>query len=651
MYKRVKDHEKSIKNIIKTININQKNAQEKHEEIQKNTDAINSTLNDEIKKLNSFIEKVDNKIMVYDEDLDNLKDKLKDFNIYDMFKYQNLSSEIDEDFIKKLVTNLESKINRKFNFIDDKIKMINKELFKMKEDEKNEKAIISGYNLSFEKLIKLKEELNQKYSNLSNSLDENIKDIKIKLEFLDSKLNNLDNIYNFNEEKYNEFINNKQKLNELPSENLNNKAYAKMNINYFSEASNDIKKLKESLNNLENYCKNNFNEINNIEIERRLLLLEKNKNYLLYEEELNSINEKNRFQDLNIKEHNGKIDSILQELVQMKDDIKELFKKLNSINFDMTKHTHNEVSKIIESKTSNIDSNNFISSSIFNENKKDNITKFEKMQKKFEELDFSIDRILEKLAHTPSDTDFSQFQDIMKNMLENIIIKNKKQFANKLETAKSYKLLETKLNTINDSYNKKLSGADNWLLAKKPLNSYQCASCESILKGDLDQKREFIPWNKYPFREENKSYRMGHGFSHMLHMINEGLMKDTGEYLKDDENKKGIKEENNNNLFFDKNKRNNCEDLSLEMLPKVRKKTNIYNLSIGFESPINKSREIKQINKTIDNQENTPIILKILKKNRSTVFKSATNNIKTERPKNIENIKYINFNGNNKEKD
>ena len=95
LYKRVKDHEKSIKNIIKTININQKNAQEKHEEIQKNTDAINSTLNDEIKKLNSFIEKVDNKIMVYDEDLDNLKDKLKDFNIYDMFKYQNLSSEID----------------------------------------------------------------------------------------------------------------------------------------------------------------------------------------------------------------------------------------------------------------------------------------------------------------------------------------------------------------------------------------------------------------------------------------------------------------------------------------------------------------------------------------------------------------------------
>jgi predicted secreted protein len=100
---------------------------------------------------------------------------------------------------------------------------------------------------------------------------------------------------------------------------------------------------------------------------------------------------------------------------------------------------------------------------------------------------------LDKLSHTPSDVDFSQFQEIIKNMIENIILKNKKQFANKLETAKSYKLLEIKLNTINDSYNKKITGADNWLLAKKPLNSYQCASCESLIRGDLDPKSEYIP--------------------------------------------------------------------------------------------------------------------------------------------------------------
>ena len=37
-----------------------------------------------------------------------------------------------------------------------------------------------------------------------------------------------------------------------------------------------------------------------------------------------------------------------------------------------------------------------------------------------------------------------------------------------------------------------MDGSDNWLLAKKPLNNYQCASCETMLKGDLDKKGEYV---------------------------------------------------------------------------------------------------------------------------------------------------------------
>ena len=61
---------------------------------------------------------------------------------------------------------------------------------------------------------------------------------------------------------------------------------------------------------------------------------------------------------------------------------------------------------------------------------------------------------------------------------------------------------------------------------------------------------------------------------------------------------------------------------------------------------------LKQINKTIDNQENTPQIIKIFKKNRSGIFKTDLNNInniQAGRQKNIENIKFINLNLNNKE--
>jgi hypothetical protein len=323
--------------------------------------------------------------------------------------------------------------------------------------------------------------------------------------------------------------------------------------------------------------------------------------------------------------------------------MKHLVKKVDSISYDVTKLTCGDVvSSPNESKSNAVDYTKFISVSMFNDNKKENLTKIEKVQKKLEEIEFNIEAILKKLSHTPNDTDFAQFQDIIKTMLDNLVIKNKKTFANKFETVKSYKLLETKLNSINDSYNKKITGADNWLLAKKPLNNYQCASCESLIKGDLEQKNEFVAWNKYPNREENKAYRMGHGFSHMLQMINEGLMKETSEALKEEEKKKVKKEEI---IFMEKNKKNSLEDLSLDMLPKIKKRSHKYNLSLGYDSSSNNSRDKININSTVDNQDNAPHIVKILRKNKSSVFKTIK--AQNEKPKNIDRIKFINFNINN----
>ena len=642
LYKKVRDHGKFIKNIINTLNLNKTNELENKQEIKDKFDLLNLTLENEIRKTSSFIERVNEKIINYDEDIDSLKDKLKDFNLYDIFKYQNLSPEIDADFIKQILTNLESKMNKKFILYDEKIKLINSEIFKLQEEEKNNSVIISGYNMSTEKMRKLREELDIKYNDLSKKEKEDIKDINTKFAFFDNKLKLIE-ISNFNNEKSKDLKDKENQINELIYRNLNNNKYDAINLNNADIEKNDtIKKIKENINELDKFCKNIFNEIKIKEINDRILSLEKNsKNYLLYEDELNNINDRIKSLDFKIKEHINKGESIFPELEKIKEELSHHTKKLENLNFDLMRIKQGETTIISESKSNIIDTNKFVSSSNFNENKKENLTKFEKISKKLEEIEFNIDTMVNKFSHIPRDTDFEQFKELIKNMIENIVIKNKKQFANKLETVKSYKLLETKLNTINDSYNKKINGAENWLLAKKPLNSYQCASCESIIKGELDPKSEYVAWNKYPFREENKSYRMGHGFSHMLHMISEGLMKDTGEIMKEEE----IKEKK---LFIDKNKKSNLDDLSLEILPKLKKKNNIHDLSEGFDSPIQKSRELKQINKTIDNQDNTPQILKILKKNRSSIFKTAGNNNQTERPK---NIKYINFNFNNQKEE
>ena len=639
LYKKVKDHSSFIKKIINTLHLNKTNYLENNEEIKNKIELLNMSLENQIKRTSSFIERVNEKINKYDDDIDMLKDKLKDFNIYDIFKYQNFGSEIDTNFIQQLITNLDSKMNKKFILNDEKINLINSEIFKLKEKKKKNSVITSGYNMSIEKMRKIREELETKFNNLTSKLDDDLIDINNRIEFFEEKIKIIQSLNNNNNnEKDKDFKINENQMNEIIYKNIKNDKYNINNLtNSDIEKSDVIKKIKENIKDIEKYCKNNFNEIKKHEINSRILSLEKNsKNYLLYEDELNNVNDRIKSIDYKIKEHVNKMDSIFPELETIKEELKQQMKKLENLTFEMTKIKHGETTIINESKTNIIDTNKFVSASNFNENKKENFSKFENILKKIEEIEFNIDKILDKFKHTPSDVDFVQFQELIKGMLENIIIKNKKQFANKLETVKSYKLLETKLNTINDSYNKKVSGAENWLLAKKPLNPYQCASCESIIRGDLDQKSEYIAWNKYPFREENKTYRMGHGFSHMLQMINEGLMKDTGELLKEEEKKE-------KNLFFDKNKKN-MDDLSLDLLPKLKKKNKIYDLSEGFDSPIQKSRELKQINKTIDNQDNTPQIMKILKKNKSFVFKTAGNNNQTEKPKNIENIKYIHFN-------
>jgi hypothetical protein len=156
----------------------------------------------------------------------------------------------------------------------------------------------------------------------------------------------------------------------------------------------------------------------------------------------------------------------------------------------------------------------------------------------------NLDDILEKLSHTPSDSDFAQFQSIIKNMIEELKLSLNKKYADKTETNKSIKFLETQIKTIQESFQKKLEGQDNWLLAKKPLNNYVCASCESIIKGELDKRSEYIPWNRYPNRDE-KSYRMGHGFSRMLQMINEDKKKlQDRDNISDDERSRSDSEQN-----------------------------------------------------------------------------------------------------------
>ena len=115
-----------------------------------------------------------------------------------------------------------------------------------------------------------------------------------------------------------------------------------------------------------------------------------------------------------------------------------------------------------------------------------------------------------------------------------------KRYADKIDTSKSIKYLDTQIKHIIEVYIKKMDKGESWLLAKKPIGGFTCASCEAYI-GELKDKDEYLAWNKYPMREpQDKGYRIGNGFSRMLNMLNLDV-RGSYENGEQEENKQNLK--------------------------------------------------------------------------------------------------------------
>ena len=97
---------------------------------------------------------------------------------------------------------------------------------------------------------------------------------------------------------------------------------------------------------------------------------------------------------------------------------------------------------------------------------------------------------------------------------------------------------------------------ESWLIAKKPIGGYSCASCEAYL-GELKEKGDFMAWNKYPNRDKEKNYRIGNGFSHMLNMLNVDLKNQ--DYSYKENNYESDDEINRNGLGVNNQIKNNSK--------------------------------------------------------------------------------------------
>ncbi len=84
-----------------------------------------------------------------------------------------------------------------------------------------------------------------------------------------------------------------------------------------------------------------------------------------------------------------------------------------------------------------------------------------------------------------------------------------KQLADKNDTKKALKLLERQLKNLYDLFMAKGTGhthenEDDAMFTKKPLGGMSCASCEKDIINLQGKKADFLPWNKFPFRDPNE---------------------------------------------------------------------------------------------------------------------------------------------------
>ena len=584
--------------ILRTIASNKKN-------ILEHTDTIKN-LKESTKKIKAELEK--------------LKEKVQDFNIYDMFKE---GGDGDMDVAKALIKALETKQNKRFDLFEEKYKLLSTENFKNKDDIKNQGIVINGQKISIEKntekILKLLEQ--QKNQEIFNKELKDKEDSILNKKFEDI----LNNIQTLSDNYNNKITEIESKLNEhqkQPQVLVTEIKPDKTKDKKIQENENTLKEYNERINDLEKSLRQLLKKINIDELNSNLAILQKEISKKGNQGAIDDLIDRLYNIDENIKQINYRVDSSSAFEKKMLEENSLLSKK-----FESFANTVNRLSlQIIKNPKEDkqvIDYTKFIEVGTFEENKKELSKKFDKIRISFEDILKNIDEILEKLSHTPSDKDFAQYQDIIKNLLDEYRINNNKKYADKYDTSKNFKFLETQIKTITENYNKKLDGQDNWLLAKKPLNNYLCASCEGIIKGELDKRCDYIPWNKYPNREE-KYTRMGHGFSHMLQMVNDDIRKNVDNKEKEKERNKFEDKEKEYNSDEDKKKNSGERNNSVVKLPKVKiKPKNYNNVNLLDDTNWDKS-PYDNIDRNLTLNDNTPQIMKISRIRKNISIKNTS---------------------------
>jgi hypothetical protein len=446
-----------------------------------------------------------------------MKIKVLDFDIYDLFKNCTIEGG-NLDASKLLIMNLEKKVFKKTDLIDMKISKNEEDIYKLKNDFKNMKNQSDVNNKIFNNL---KEDFTKIIEEIQNYNNENLEQINSLDLKLTDRINNLLKAFDkFKQQTENDIKQLQGKPIEIQDNNNNNNIINNNNNNNIND--ND----KQSDNDLNQ-------RINDIEQQLQVLA-----SSMKFTEIINDINQikdniKHKANQLDVAELKDKLTAHTIQISELKDVDEQLTEEI-------TKHTEyiNSISRTLEplnssvitlketidklnkSKSDSIDMSKYVDYATFAEHLKSFETEKDSITKDFNELRRIMNDFTEVIKTKATDEDLKNLEEVLISKVDELRILCLKRFADKTETSKNIKYIDTQLKHIIEVYIRKQDKGDNWLIAKKPINGFKCASCEAYI-GDLKDRENYLAWNKYPMREpQDKAYRIGNGFSRMLSMLN-----------------------------------------------------------------------------------------------------------------------------------
>ena len=479
----------------------------------------------QIKLINERINSLLQKNGDYDKKIEDLQVKASELDVFSMFK-DNGDGTIDAT--KVLVKALEEKIFKKFELVDarykkdsldnlkvktnvenitPKLDQFQRELERINDINKQQKEDLDNYKKENEEqnldnLNNVNNDFNQKISELKNDLEKNLKNSILLIE---NQLKNMKNDSGGN--------NNNNEAFDLLKLSLGNNG---LDSEFAQTLEKKINDLRKKMNDLENTLKLSVNagEIDSLkkEIKDMKLLLDKkvSRDDLkeLYNFHLADVDELN-----DIKDRESIINDDLRKTIK---DVQNIQQRLESINGNLAlllSNPSNGNSKIID-----------FSKYIDNQKLSDSLKPF---FKEFEKIFKEIDSFRRDLGEMETQNK-NNLKNLMSKVEEDMINKINelkafihKKYLEKMEFHKTIKTIEVQIKSMGDDSKK--ADADSWLLAKRPLKCFNCASCEANIKNENYNTADYLPWKKYPRGE--KIHRMGQGFSHMLQMMTSEFIK------------------------------------------------------------------------------------------------------------------------------